>query len=80
MDRERLHRLLALGFEKGASDIHFQAGCLPLYRFNGELVELRYKALTPADTEAIAQLLGEGSHRGSIENSSEVDLAYEIPG
>jgi twitching motility protein PilT len=80
MDRERLHRLLALGFEKGASDIHFQAGCLPLYRFNGELVELRYKALTPADTEAIAHLLCEGSHRGSIENCSDVDLAYEIPG
>src|SRR5262245_53534808 len=29
MDRERLHRLLRLGFEKGASDIHFQVGCLP---------------------------------------------------
>ena len=53
MDRERLHRLLRLGFEKGASDIHFQVGCLPLYRFNGELVELRFKVLEPSDTEAV---------------------------
>ena len=80
MDRERLHRLLRLGFEKGASDIHFQSGCLPLYRFNGDLVELRYKPLTPEDTEVIAQLLTEGSQRASLDGQSDVDLAYEIPG
>ena len=57
MDRERLHRLLRLGFEKGASDIHFQVGYLPLYRFHGDLVELRYKVLTAKDTEAIAEML-----------------------
>ncbi len=80
MDRERLHRLLRLGFEKGASDIHFQAGCLPLYRFNGELVELRYKSLTPADTRSISELLIEGSRYSSLDDHPEMDLAYEIPG
>ena len=40
MEREKLYRLLRLGLEKGASDIHFQVGYLPLYRFHGELVEL----------------------------------------
>jgi twitching motility protein PilT len=80
MDRERLHRLLRLGFEKGASDIHFQVGYLPLYRFNGELVELKYKVLTPADTEAIAQILVEGSALRSDDGRTEIDLAYEIPG
>ena len=39
MDREKLTRLLRLGLEKGASDVHFQVGYLPLYRFHGELVE-----------------------------------------
>ena len=39
MEREKLNRLLRLGIEKGASDIHFQVGNLPLYRFNGNLVE-----------------------------------------
>ena len=51
MDREKLHRLLRLGIEKGASDIHFQVGYLPLYRFHGELIELRYKVFTAKDTE-----------------------------
>ncbi len=79
MDRERLHRLLSLGFEKGASDIHFQVGYLPLYRFNGELVELKYKVLTADDTEAIARHLIEADPGKVFDGQSEIDLAYEIP-
>ena len=79
MDLERLHRLLRLGFDKGASDIHFQAGYLPLYRFNGELVELKYKVLSPEDTASIARLLVESSGQ-DLDGQREVDLAYELPG
>jgi len=79
MDREKLHRLLRLGIEKGASDIHFQVGYLPLYRFNGELVELRYKVLSAADTEAIARMLVD-SEASPTSNTdfNELDLAYEL--
>jgi twitching motility protein PilT len=80
MDQEKLHRLLRLGIEKGASDIHFQVGYLPLYRFHGELVELRYKVLTPKDTEEIARMLLAGEPRQEAMDFSEVDLAYELPG
>ena len=79
MEREKLNRLLRLGIEKGASDIHFQVGNLPLYRFNGNLVELRYKVLTPEDTEEIARLLLEGDPRGEEMNFNELDLAFELP-
>ncbi len=79
MDRDKLHRLLRLGVEKGASDIHFQVGYLPLYRFHGDLVELRYKVLTPDDTKAIAQMLIEADPSISEMNFNEHDLAYEIP-
>jgi len=79
MDREKFYRLLRLGIEKGASDIHFQVGNLPLYRFNGNLVELRYKVLTPTDTEEIARLLLEGDEREGTE-FNELDLAYELEG
>jgi twitching motility protein PilT len=79
MEREKLHRLLRLGIEKGASDIHFQVGNLPLYRFNGNLVELRYKVLAPEDTEAIARILLEGDPRGEAMDFSELDLAFELP-
>ena len=80
MDREKLHRLLRLGIEKGASDIHFQVGYLPLYRFNGELVELRYKVLSASDTEAIARMLRRGRRAPtSTIDFNELDLAYELP-
>jgi twitching motility protein PilT len=80
MDREKLHRLLRLGLEKGASDIHFQVGYLPLYRFNGDLVELRYKVLAASDTEAMARILLENDAREGVLEWNEVDLAYELPG
>jgi twitching motility protein PilT len=80
MDREKLHRLLRLGLEKGASDIHFQVGYLPLYRFHGELVELRYKVLTPKDTEEIVEHLLENDEGGPNLDFNERDLAFELPG
>ena len=80
MERDKLYRLLRLGIEKGASDIHFQVGYLPLYRFHGDLVELRYKVLTAKDTEAIARLLLEGEGRKLDESQNEMDLAFELPG
>jgi len=80
MDREKLYRLLRLGIEKGASDIHFQVGYLPLYRFHGDLVELRYKVLTPKDTEAIARMLLEAEDKARDMDFNELDLAYELPG
>ena len=80
MEREKLYRLLRLGIEKGASDIHFQVGYLPLYRFHGELVELRYKVLTAKDTEAIAKLLLGSDGRSNDMDFNELDLAFELPG
>ncbi len=80
MEREKLYRLLRLGLEKGASDIHFQVGYLPLYRFHGELVELRYKVLTPEDTEEIVQILIENDPLGQDLDFNERDLAFELPG
>jgi len=80
MEREKLYRLLRLGLEKGASDIHFQVGYLPLYRFHGELVELRYKVLTPKDTEEISKILMENDPQGQDLDFNERDLAFELPG
>ena len=80
MEREKLYRLLRLGLEKGASDIHFQVGYLPLYRFHGELVELRYKVLTPEDTEEIVRVLIEDDPLGQELDFNERDLAFELPG
>jgi twitching motility protein PilT len=80
MERDKLYRLLRLGIEKGASDIHFQVGYLPLYRFHGDLVELRYKVLTPKDTEEIVSVLLENDPCGQGTEFNERDLAFELPG
>jgi twitching motility protein PilT len=79
MERDKLYRLLRLGIEKGASDLHLQVGYLPLYRFNGDLVELRYKVLTAKDTEAIAKMLMEADPRQKSMDFNEIDLAFELP-
>jgi len=79
MDREKLYRLLRLGLEKDASDIHFQVGYLPLFRFHGELVELRYKVLTPQDTEEIVRILLEQDPCSPDTQINEHDLAFELP-
>ena len=80
MDREKLHKLLRLGLEKGASDVHFQVDCPPLYRFHGSLVELRLDPLEPADTEAIVKHLLHAESEPSDLSFRDRDLAYEIPG
>jgi len=54
-------------------------GYLPLYRFNGDLVELRYKVLTAKDTEAIARMLMESDPRHEDMDFNETDLAFELP-
>jgi twitching motility protein PilT len=43
-------------------------------------VELRFKVLTPEDTEAIARLLLEQDPRANSTQWNELDLAYELPG
>ncbi len=80
MEREKLHRLLRLGIDKCASDIHFQVGCLPLYRFHGDLVELRYKVLGPKDTEEIVKILLEDEPDYQDLEFNECDVAFELPG
>ena len=80
MDQDKLYRLLRLGLEKGASDIHFQVGYLPLYRFHGELVELRFKVLTPRDTEEIVKHLLASPETDTDLGFNERDLAFDLPG
>ena len=79
MDREKLDRMLRLGLEKGASDIHFQVGYLPLFRFHGDLVELRYKVLTPTDTEEIVKHLLSSVDGTPDLDFNERDIAFDLP-
>jgi len=84
MDRTALHKLLAFGLERGASDIHFEAGYPPHYRLNGELMSaIKVPPLTAADTEAIARMILEDrADRGATVDFTrpftELDVAYAL--
>jgi twitching motility protein PilT len=81
MDKEIFHKLLTAALQKGASDIHLQAGAQPLFRMNGELFELKYRILSPEDTQNIVQeILSQSAFPHDITAISELDISYGLEG
>jgi twitching motility protein PilT len=66
-----------------ASDLHLNAGSLPIARVHGELGPLgngEWAVLGPADIErALRELLGTGSQVAEFEDKHEIEVAREIP-
>ncbi|RMH44424.1 MAG: PilT/PilU family type 4a pilus ATPase [Deltaproteobacteria bacterium] len=82
MDANTLHKLLAFGIDRGVSDIHFEVGYPPHYRLHGELLGARkVPPLTPADTEAIADILLAGRKKlDYTQPFGEIDVSYSLSG
>ncbi len=81
MDREKLHRLLRLGIEKGASDIHFQVGYLPALPLQRRIWSSFATRCSPRRTPRRSRaMLLEGDPRARALDFNELDLAYELPG
>ncbi len=80
MNQEALVNLLSLGVRRGASDIHFEVGYPPAYRFKGELVAARLEVLTAQDTEAIALLIAGPDDPFTRGDTKDVDRSYAVPG
>lgn len=79
MDKAIFDKLLITGLQKGVSDIHLQVGSFPLFRLNGELLEVKFHELAPAETEALVELiLVEGGSKLKPENVQEMDISYSI--
>lgn len=76
----RIDAFLQIGKEQGGSDIHFTVGLPPLVRLDGELIPIKYRALSEDETHALVmEILSEYqvtqfNHRGSV------DLAYHGEG
>lgn len=81
MDRSALHKLLAFGIERGASDIHYEVGYPPHYRLDGELWSaVKVPPLTAQDTESIARMILEDRNL-SIDFTrkfAELDVSYAL--
>jgi twitching motility protein PilT len=81
MDSAVFQKLLVTAVQKGASDIHLQAGAMPLLRINGELLEMKYHLLTPAETRMVAQeILAQTIQQNALETLSELDVSYSLEG
>lgn len=71
--------LLKVCVERGASDLHISAGIPPRHRINGNLINMEFDILTPADTERLAMSVSSDRVRAMIAETGEADFSYAIP-
>lgn len=75
-----IEELLRIAKTQKASDLHVTVGIPPKLRINGELMDLDYPRLTPADVESIIGTLLSAHSRKVLEKKGEVDFAYAVAG
>ena len=63
-----------------ASDLHITVGVAPKCRINGELADMLYPALTPADTEELIMPMVPQRMKDLLLTNGEVDFSYSISG
>ena len=81
MDVATMNKLLSVGVQNGASDIHFRPGDPPMYRVNGTLRGLKTEKLLAAHTRQIAlNLIREPEVREKIDSLQEYDTSYGLEG
>jgi twitching motility protein PilT len=79
MDMNLFNQILGIAFEKRVSDLHFESGNPPFFRAHGQLIRSKLPALTPQDTEFIAQTVLNQSSRTLPDDLRELDAAYALP-
>src|SRR5437764_5129040 len=74
---EWLELLLSYLWERRGTDLHLAAGSAPLVRVDGELHRVPDQpVLTPADTDAIADVLLDETDRVTFAKRGDVDFAF----
>ena len=73
-----IEELLQIGKENGASDVHITVGIPPKMRINGELVNMDFPRLLPADTnEIVRSMMGE-KQLEQLMKYGEADFSFSI--
>ena len=76
-----MNKLLGVGVQNGASDIHFRPGDPPMYRVNGALRGLKTEKLTAAHTRQLAlNVIRDQAAREGIDTLQEFDTSYTLDG
>ena len=81
MDQATLNKLLTVGVQNGASDIHFRPGDPPIYRVNGVLRPLKMEKLHPDHTKQVAlHIISDPLTKTQVDSLQEYDTSYGLPG
>ncbi len=81
MDIETFNKILTVGVNNGASDIHLKAGSPVLYRINGKLVEAKSSVLMPDITRQLSTyIIKSKTMRDKLDELQEYDSSYAVKG
>ncbi|MFR5387905.1 MAG: hypothetical protein ACLTGR_03495 [Eubacterium sp.] len=69
-----IEELLTIAKEKKASDVHVTVGLPPRIRINGELVDLDYPKMTPADCEELILSIMDERQKELFKDRGELEL------
>ena len=76
----RIDSFLRLVVEQKASDLHLCAGARPVIRYNGDLVHIKFRKLTPAEAKRFLFEILDDPQRREFTERGDLDFAYDIPG
>ncbi len=74
-----VEELMQIAKNENASDVHITVGIPPKMRVRGELVNMDYPKLLPADTEAIIKSIMGERQLDTLAAKGEVDFSFSIP-
>lgn len=74
-----INELLGEANSRGASDLHITVGVPPKCRVNGDLLDLPYERLMPADTQEVLTPIISEHFQETLDATGEVDFSYSIP-
>lgn len=74
-----IEELLTIAKEKKASDVHVTVGLPPRIRINGELVDLDYPKMTPADCEELILSIMDERQKELFKDRGELDFSFSSP-
>jgi twitching motility protein PilT len=75
----RIDAFLDLVVKQGGSDLHLVSGNQPRIRLHGELVPIKYRELSAAETLTLLHEIMPAQQREAFQHRSSIDFAYAIP-
>ncbi|MBL9037483.1 MAG: PilT/PilU family type 4a pilus ATPase [Archangium sp.] len=77
---ERIARFLKMMNDWGSSDLHLSVGKAPMFRIDGVITEIRYRALTDGDFRTLVEPVTPPHLWAQYLKTGDVDFAYDLPG